>query len=125
MKVARPAKIDETGHMRNTVLHKLGLTLIAGLLAAFALSPAALAQDSGDPSSAQYDPPIPVAEDTAASTAVGGDSADSGGTSGLSSSIGSLPFTGLDLLIVGGIAFVLTGTGFALRRLSTPRGPGV
>lgn len=37
--------------------------------------------------------------------------------------IGALPFTGLDLLILAGIALVLTGTGFALRRLSTPSGP--
>ncbi len=47
---------------------------------------------------------------------------DEAGT-GLNATIGSLPFTGMDLLIVAGVAFLLTGTGFALRRLSTPKGP--
>ena len=42
---------------------------------------------------------------------------------GLDGNIGSLPFTGLDLLIVIGIVLLLTGTGFALRRLATPPGP--
>lgn len=70
-----------------------------------------MAQDSNsDPSSAQYQPPIP-------------DASSGSGQSGLNSNIGSLPFTGMDLLIVAGVAFVLTGTGFALRRLSTPRPP--
>ena len=49
----------------------------------------------------------------------------SGDPSGLSSPIGSLPFTGMDLIILAGVAFVLTGTGFALRRASMPRGPQV
>jgi hypothetical protein len=81
---------------------------VVALLAAFAVAPAAMAQDpNSDPSSAQYQPPIP----------------DAGSGSGLNSNIGSLPFTGMDLLIVAGVAFVLTGTGFALRRLSTPRPP--
>ena len=38
--------------------------------------------------------------------------------------IGSLPFTGMDLLVVSGVALVLTGTGLALRRFSTPRRTG-
>jgi hypothetical protein len=87
------------------------------LLVALAGVPAAMAQDSlDDPSSAQYDPPLP--EDTAGSTASG-----STGSSGLDSNIGSLPFTGMDLLIVLGVALLLTGTGFALRRLSAPPDP--
>jgi hypothetical protein len=102
--------------MRNIRRSRLGLFLVVALVAAFAAVPAAMAQD--DPSSAQYNPPIP---DTGGGTA--GSSASGGGGSGLDSNIGSLPFTGMDLLIVAGVAFVLTGTGFALRRLSTPRGP--
>jgi hypothetical protein len=87
------------------------------LVIAFAGVPTAFAQDSiDDPSSAQYDPPIP-GEGTAGSSASGG----SGG-SGLDSNIGSLPFTGLDLLIVVGVALLLAGTGFALRRLSAHPG---
>jgi hypothetical protein len=36
--------------------------------------------------------------------------------------IESLPLIGIDALIVGGVAFVLTGIGFALRKLSRPLG---
>jgi hypothetical protein len=94
--------------------------LLIGIVAAFVAMPgAAIAQD--DPSSAQYNPPIP--QSGVAGGAEGGSSGDSG--SGLNSSIGSLPFTGMDLIIVAGVAFLLTGTGFALRRLSTPRGPRI
>ena len=39
----------------------------------------------------------------------------------LRSNLGELPFTPLDLMILGGIAMVLLGTGMALRRLSAPR----
>ncbi len=42
---------------------------------------------------------------------------------GLEARVGSLPFTGWDLIILGGVAFVLTGTGFTLHRLSMPRTP--
>jgi hypothetical protein len=40
---------------------------------------------------------------------------------GLESQVGGLPFTGIDLILLGGIALVLTGTGFGLHRLSAPR----
>jgi hypothetical protein len=105
--------------MRNSWRSRISLLLVAAfLVVAFAGVPTALAQDStDDPSSAQYDPPIPDGEGTAGASASGG--------SGLDSNIGSLPFTGMDLLIVAGVALVLTGTGFALRRLSTPPGPRV
>jgi hypothetical protein len=104
--------------MRNITRSRLCLTLIVAAIAALSAAPAAFAQDSlTDPSAAQYNPPIPEDDGGTAS------SSDSGG--GLNSNIGSLPFTGMDLLIVAGVAFVLTGTGFALRRLSTPRGPSV
>jgi hypothetical protein len=106
--------------MRNSWRSRISLLLIAALaVMSLAGVPTALAQDSSDdPSSAQYDPPIPDGEGTAGASA-------SGGSSGLDSNIGSLPFTGMDLLIVAGVALVLTGTGFALRRLSTPPGPRV
>jgi hypothetical protein len=44
---------------------------------------------------------------------------------GLEARVGSLPFTGWDLIILGGVAFVLTGTGFTLHRLSMPRTPNL
>lgn len=36
--------------------------------------------------------------------------------SGLEAQVGALPFTGLDLLVLAGIALALAGTGLALRR---------
>jgi hypothetical protein len=102
--------------MWNIRSSRLGLFLSIALVAAFTVVPVAVAQDSSDPSSAQYDPPIPESA-VAGSSASGGSGGD---PSGLNSNIGSLPFTGMDLLIVAGVAFVLAGTGFALRRLSTP-----
>jgi len=101
--------------------------LVLGIVAAFLAVPAA-ALGQSDATSAQYNPPIP--ENEVAGDAQGGGSGPSGGGGGspgggLNSSVGSLPFTGMDLIIVAGVAFVLTGTGFALRRLSTPRGPWV
>jgi hypothetical protein len=103
--------------MRNSWRSRISLLLIASFVAvAFAGVPTAIAQDSiDDPSSAQYEPPIPEGEGTAGSAASGGSD-----PSGLDSNIGSLPFTGMDLLIVFGVALLLAGTGFALRRLSSP-----
>ena len=37
--------------------------------------------------------------------------------------VGSLPFTGVDLAVLGVVALVLLGAGFVLRRLSAPREP--
>ena len=97
-------------------------------VASFAVMPAAaLAQGAtDDPTSAQYDPEIPSG--TAGSTegaATGAAVAEEPATSGLNGSVGSLPFTGMDLIIIMGVALVLMGTGFALRRLSEPRPPRV
>ncbi len=97
------------------------LTAMAGLLVAPGTG---LAQD--DPSAAQYDPAIPEA----ATGGGGGGSGSGSGTgsnsgSGLDSPIGSLPFTGMDLLILLAVACLLVGTGMALRKLSNPRNPGV
>jgi hypothetical protein len=114
--------------MRTSKIRLFALITIVAAVGALVVVPAALAQGQGgvteDPSSAQYDPPIPDGEVAAGLGGGGtGAAADDGG--GLGSNIGSLPFTGMDLIIVAGVAFILTGTGFALRRLSTPRGPHV
>jgi hypothetical protein len=111
--------------MRRNRRNPLGVALIVALVAAFAAVPAAYGQS--DPSAAQYPTD---GQGTAGVVAGGGDppsgaAATAVGETGLSDNIGSLPFTGIDLLIVAGVAFVLTGTGFALRRLSSPRGPAV
>jgi hypothetical protein len=106
-------------NMRKLRHSRFGLLLVLVALAAFVAIPGvAAAQDSsGDPSSAQYTPNIPPGDE--------GDTGGGGSSGGLDSQIGSLPFTGMDLIILAGVALVLTGTGFALRRLSTPRGPRV
>ena len=57
--------------------------------------------------------------------AVGEDRASADEATGLESKIGVLPFTGMDLLIVGGVALLLVMMGFLLRKLSAPRGPTV
>jgi hypothetical protein len=117
------------GPRSERVLSKINIRksiMVLGIVTAFLAVPAAALAQS-DPTSAQYSPPIPendVAGNAQGGGGVGGESAGGGG-GGLNSSIGSLPFTGMDLIIVAGVAFVLTGTGFALRRLSTPRGPWV
>src|SRR5687767_7072662 len=102
--------------MRKLRHSRIGLLLAFAAQAVFMAVPAiAMAQgSSGAPSSAQYPPNIPS-----------GDPGGSGSAGGLDSQIGSLPFTGMDLIILAGVALVLTGTGFALRRLSTPRGSRV
>jgi len=94
--------------------HRLLPLLLIAALATSLAGGVGLAQESfQDPSSAQYDAPIP---------GTGAEDSDPGG-SGLESEIGFLPFTGLDLMIVAGVALVLTGVGFALRRLTEPRAP--
>lgn len=66
---------------------------------------------------------VAVASFASAAAAAGGESGSAGEPSGLRSNIGSLPFTGMDLLILGGLALMLFGTGFLLRKLSAPRRP--
>ncbi|MSO40414.1 MAG: hypothetical protein EXQ70_00675 [Solirubrobacterales bacterium] len=88
------------------------LAVVSALVLGVALPGAAIAQNTlNDPTSAQYDPDIPPSTST-----------EAGGGSGGADNIGSLPFTGMDLIILAGVALVLTGTGIALRRLSMPRG---
>jgi len=105
--------------MRKLRHSRFGLLLVLAALAAFVAVPSlAVAQSSSDnPSDVVYTPNIPPGDQ--------GDTAGGSSSGGLDSQIGSLPFTGMDLIILAGVALVLTGTGFALRRLSTPRGPRV
>jgi hypothetical protein len=94
--------------------------------AALAVPGSAFAQDQlSNPSSAQYEPQGAVLGGTASggtsgSPSVSGTPSGSGGSGG---QIGSLPFTGMDLVIVAGVAMLLTGTGLALHRLSVPPRP--
>jgi hypothetical protein len=98
-----------------------GLALIAVVGAVFAGPATALAQDAlSNPSAAQYEPQSKV-EGTTTTGAVAEN--PSNGSSG-GSSTGTLPFTGMDVLVLSVVALALIGTGVALRRLSTPKAPG-
>jgi hypothetical protein len=81
----------------------------------------ALAQDAlSNPSAAQYEPQSQVqGTDTTGSGPIAGNATGGPGSGG--GAVGSLPFTGMDLAVLGGTAFVLLAAGFVLRRLSAPR----
>lgn len=66
-----------------------------------------------DPTSVQYDS---TASQVTGQTQTGG--SEEGPLDGRV--IGGLPFTGLDLLVMGAVAVTLTGTGIGLRVLSRP-----
>ncbi len=72
-----------------------------------------------NPAESQYTAPNP----TAPIPAEGGEPGSADERTGLRSNIGSLPVTGLDLLILGGVTLMLAATVFLLRRLSAPRRP--
>ena len=103
----------------------LGLMLLVAAIAA----PTAFAQDPlANPSASQYDPQQGVqgvsgtgGESGSGAPAAAATPSSGGGDGG---ELGSLPFTGMDLVIVAGVALLLTGTGLALHRLSvrSPRG---
>jgi hypothetical protein len=92
--------------------------------AALAVPGSAFAQDQlSNPSAAQYNPQAGVlggttSGNTGSPSVAGTPSSGSGG-----GQVGSLPFTGMDLVIVMGVALLLTGTGLALHRLSAPPRP--
>ncbi len=93
--------------------------LIAVMGALFAGPGTALAQDAlSNPSAAQYQPQQQVQGTTTtgsqAPVAAASSSNNGGGT-------GTLPFTGMDVLVLAVVALALVGTGVALRRLSTPK----
>jgi hypothetical protein len=67
------------------------------------------------PTDDQYDP-------TLTQIAAGGNSGSGGDTA--SQQLGSLPFTGLELIAMAAVAACLTGLGIALYRRSRPAGGG-
>jgi hypothetical protein len=116
------------GLMRKFTLKRLGGLALLGVIAAVAIAPAtALAQDAlSNPSSAQYEPQSQV-QGTSTNGTNGPSSpavAATTSSSGLNSNVGSLPFTGLDVMVLAVVAAGLIGTGLALRRLSSPKAPG-
>jgi hypothetical protein len=107
-------------NQRRRFLTLMGATLLVS--AALAVPGSAIAQDQlANPSAAQYEPQGDVLGGTASGS--NGSPSVSGtptGGNGNSAGPGSLPFTGMDLAIVAGVALLLTGTGLALHRLSVP-----
>lgn len=106
------------------------LTLTGAILlvsAVLVLPGSAIAQDQlANPSAAQYDSQGGVLGNSTSGTS--GTSSPSVANTpsagkGNGSQVGSLPFTGMDLAIVAGVALLLTGTGLALHRLSVPPRP--
>src|SRR3954449_2682049 len=97
-----------------------GLALIIVVGALFAGPATALAQDAlSNPSASQYTPNSQVeGTSTAGTSAVANTSSAAGGDSS-----GTLPFTGMDVLVLSAVALALIGTGVALRRMSTPKAP--
>jgi hypothetical protein len=111
---------------RHRSIASLGALVLVS--AALAVPCSAVAQDQlANPSAAQYEPQSQVQGDTTSGGTGSSGSSPSvartptGGNN--NSGIGSLPFTGMDLGIVAGVALLLTGTGLALHRLSVPPRP--
>jgi hypothetical protein len=107
---------------------RFGLLLVVAVATAVVAAPAAFAQDHpSDRASAQNDPHVSQSgfaggiPSGGATDPGGGPSAGNGAGGGLDGNIGALPFTGVDLIIILGVALVLTGAGLTLRRLSIPR----
>ncbi len=90
-------------------MRSFALALVLTL--AFAATPA-LAQG---PSQDGYTPDGPQAIEQ-----TGGDSGDAGAAADGESDSGSLPFTGMDLLLVAGLGAGLLGVGAGMRRLTRP-----
>ncbi len=93
-----------------------GFILVVALVAVAVawVASSAPAQDPASPAESQYTAPIP---------AEAGESGSDEEPTGMRSNIGSFPFTGLDLLILGVVTSLVALTGFLLRRLSAPRRP--
>lgn|SRR5436190_23971582 len=90
---------------------------LAGVLVVLALAAPAAAMATS-PSHDQYDPKSQQIAATGSGGGGGGGSATTSSSGG--STIGSLPFTGLDVGVLALAAVALLGAGFALRRLSDP-----
>jgi hypothetical protein len=110
--------------MRKITVKRLGGIALLAVIAAVAVAPAtALAQDAlSNPSAAQYQPKSQVQGTT---TSGSGPAASNTAASGLNGNVGSLPFTGMDVVVLAIVAAALIGTGLALRKLSAPRAPKV
>ena len=113
--------------MRKFTLKRLGGLALLAVVAAVAIAPAtALAQDAlSNPSASQYQPQSQVQGTSTTGFQLAGrrPTTATDKTSGLNGNVGSLPFTGMDVIVLAIVAAALIGTGVALRRLSAPKPP--
>ena len=118
--------------MRKFTLKRLGGLALLAVVAAVAIAPAtALAQDAlSNPSASQYEPKSQVqgtstngSNTTAPTPAPAVPGRCQRPASGLNGNVGSLPFTGMDVIVLAVVAAALIGTGVALHRLSAPKAP--
>ena len=101
----------------------LRVMLAVGLCAALLVPATALAQDAlSNPAAAQYQPQSQV-QGTSTSGPTSGPAASNtaAAPTATEGASGNLPFTGMDLALVAGVALLMIGSGLALRRLSAPR----
>lgn len=110
--------------MRKFTLKRLGGLALLAVVAAVAIAPAtALAQDAlSNPSASQYEPNSQVQGTTTTGSGPSSSVAHNS-TVHASGTVGSLPFTGMDIVVLAVVAAALIGTGVALRKLSAPRAP--
>jgi hypothetical protein len=106
--------------MRRIPRNRVAAFALLAVVGALIVGPAsALAQDAlSNPSAAQYEPQSQVQGTN--TTGSNGPAAANTSSPSSGSGTGSLPFTGMDALVLGVVALALIGTGVALRRLSTP-----
>jgi hypothetical protein len=90
---------------------KLTVSAVVAVALLVALLPGAAAAQASSPTSAQYD----TTNDQIAAGGGGGPSEPSGGSDPV---ISGLPFTGVDLVLLGIVALALLSAGIALQRLS-------
>jgi hypothetical protein len=109
------------------------IALFAVIAAVVVVAPVAASADPlSNPSQDEYNPQSQVQgtnttgsgpQSQVQGTAAAAKPAVAENTSGLNSNVGSLPFTGMDVMVLAIVAAALIGTGVALRRLSAPRAP--
>jgi hypothetical protein len=110
--------------MQKFTLKRLGGIALLAVIVSLTAAPAmAMAQDAlSNPSASEYEPQSQVqGTTTTGSQGPAAQHVASASPTGLNSNVGSLPFTGLDVIVLVVVAGALIGTGVALRRLSAPK----
>ena len=112
--------------LTTTTRGKLATVVVATLIAAL-LAPAIAGAQRSEPTIDQYEPSVTQISSGTGSGTGGGDPGTPGDPSstGLSSNVGPLPFTGFDVITMIAVALAVTGLGLALQRaVSRPPNDG-